>query len=149
MYNLNGILYRLFATCFVLFILGAIVLIISKFWDKEKADIACMRGAILSIVIILVGSSFYIYKYVNPTIEIHEGYFVEEYRDSSVAPPFPFSYCYVFTDGDNLKPSYYMDVFSRKDIYPDDFSTECRYRIYYEESTGIIVRVEQIDNPDA
>ena len=148
MYNLNGILYRLFATGFFVLSMGIIVLIISKFWDKEKVNTACMWGSIFVIVVGLLGSSYYIYKYINPTIDFHEGYYVEEYRDSSVAPPFPFTYRYVFTDGDNPKPSYCMDAFSRKDIYPDDFLNQMRYRIYYEKSTKIIVRIELIESPD-
>lgn len=157
MYNLEGILYRALSPGLFILILGVLVLITSKIRDsktrnkklviknKEKADVESKWVAIAAIVFALLYMLFYVYKYNNPTIVIHEGYYVEEYRNTGAGLKFQLWYDYVFTDGDNPKPSYHMDASSRKEIYPDEFSSEVKYRIYYERDTKIIVRVEPIE----
>ena len=83
---------------------------------------------------------------VNPKVESYTGYFVEEYRDSRVSPPLPYTFAYVFCDGSsNPKPIYHMDVFSKREIYPEDFIEGQWYTIYYVDliDSDAIVGVEE------
>ena len=49
---------------------------------------------------------------------------------------------YSFLDGEKISHSFYLDVLSKKDIFPEDFRKDSEYTIWYEERTEIIVRVE-------
>ena len=39
----------------------------------------------------------------------------------------------------------FKSIFSKKKIYPADFEEGVEYRIYYEEKTDIIVKVEKLE----
>ena len=55
-----------------------------------------------------------------------------------------FLVCKRFANPNIAVAVFYLDVLTRKEIYPDDFSTEQKYRIFYEEESDIIVKVEEI-----
>ena len=148
MYNLSGLVYRIRAVGLFIFALGAFCLLLSCFWNAKKRDKKGMRIASVLIAISVVYSGYYIYKLYHPIILSHDGYFIEEHRDSSIAPPFPFTTSYTFSNKGGLKPVFYLDVFSKKKIYNTEFNPDIEYRIYYEKSTDIIVRVEILKNKD-
>lgn len=52
---------------------------------------------------------------------------------------------YCFTNGTELKPVFCLDIFSKKQIYPDDFVEGKKYRIYYTEMGNVIVKVEELE----
>lgn len=144
MYNISGIVYRIFAFALVILLLGVIVICMGKFWNKEKRkikDIILGSGIIAFSIFLII---FYTYKAFNPTVKYHEGYLTSEYRDSTVAPPLPFTYAYVFSTNTGDKPIFYLDSFSKNVIFADDFSQDIKYRIYYEEDTHIILRVDEV-----
>ncbi len=91
--------------------------------------------------------SYFSYKTVMPDIVSCEGAFVYEYRDSRVAPPLPLTAGYVFDvvdEEDNLV--FYLDVYSKKKIYPYEFIENKTYKVYYEKDTKIIVGIEEQTN---
>lgn len=76
-----------------------------------------------------------------PSISVHEGFFIEERSEFHSF----FGMEYVFSNEDGLKPIFYLDIFSKKEIYPKEFVKDEMYRIFYEEKTEIIVWVEKIE----
>lgn len=50
-----------------------------------------------------------------------------------------------FTNDGKPKLGVKLDVKSKKEIYPNDFEKDVKYRIYYEERTDIILRVEKME----
>lgn len=121
-------------------VLGFVSLVLSRCWNTDKKD---MKEMIIGLVcVILAIGSFVYHSHIisNPKISTHEGYYVSENR--SYKHLLKMEYC--FSNGNDLKPVFYLDVLTKKEIYPDDFSTEQKYRIFYEEESDIIVKVEEI-----
>ena len=73
-------------------------------------------------------------------VSVHEGEFVEEHREN----PYLFRTEYSFSNEGGVKPLFHLDIFSKKKIYSNDFEEDMRYRIYYEEKTDVIVKVEKL-----
>lgn len=147
MYNFAGIYYRLWAV-FGFFLAGSIVLaLIEKPW-KEKFTLKKYRYAIVCILCTAIVGTEYISIITSPDIRSYSGEFINEKRNSRVAPPLPFTKEYVFWDGEGLKNVYYLDVFSKREIYPNPFVKGEEYLIYYEEKSKIIVSVEKIERMD-
>ena len=143
-YNTSGIVYRIFAVYGIIFILGIVCLLLSKF-SKNTPKKTEFIIAVIMILFSLVNIGTHIYRAVHPSVLINEGCFIEEYRDSREAPPLPFTYKYVFTSStSDKKQAFYLDTFSKKNICPDGFLTEEGYRIFYEKNTNIILKVEKI-----
>lgn len=150
MYNLSGILYRIWAVGGI-FLLGLIICVILDLYDAhKKSKTNCKNNSLkkhfifygVAFIYLLGYMSFYAYKYVNPQITIYEGCFVEWRRDSKVAPPLPFTSAYIFVDENNQKSTFYIDVDTKNELYLNDFVVDRKYKIYFEDDTKIIVRVE-------
>lgn len=139
-FNYSGIAYRLWAFCGVFLLLGLLCVLIS--WHKKPSR--SKEGVIVGALMILyaLGSVVYYCNYlINPKVESVTAVFIHEERNSRIAPPLPFTMEYQFSS-DKLC-AFYLDVFAKKDIFPDDFVEGCEYTIYYEENTQIIVKVER------
>ena len=143
-YDLSGIVYRLWAVAGVLFFFGLLFLTISRFWNRAKIDGNRIVVGLCFIVIALAVGGKYMIAAAEPKIETYEGYFCESYRDSRVAPPLPFTNCYVFTNKTKPNPGFYLDTFSKRKIWPQGFRDNVLYRIHYESTSKIIVKVEII-----
>ena len=138
MYNYSGIIYRIYAVPTPFLILGLFMLFIvfSKSSKKRRGNL--ILCAVLLATSILT-ASFYLYKSANPIIESCTGYFVEQRSDPNVA----FSDVFSFDTRDDLKKLFDLDIFSKKDIFPNDFIEGEKYIIFYERDTKIIVAVEK------
>ena len=111
--------------------------------DSEKKSI---RNACIILGVGVIASLLFLVDIVNPKVESYTGYFVREYRDSQVSPPLPYTFAYVFCDGSsNPKPIFNLDIFSKKEIYPEDFVENQWYTIYYVDliDSSTIVAVEE------
>ena len=97
------------------------------------------------IVIAICLSLIYVSKIVFPDVSSYTGEFVYSHRNSRVAPPLPFTTKYVFWNGEGKKQPFYLDSFSKKEIFPYEFESGQKYTIYFDEFTNVIVRVEIID----
>ena len=140
MYNFEGIYFQMKSSAILFLVLGIVSLLLSRCWNMDKRD---TKEMIIGLVCVMlaIGSVIYHSNIIsNPKVLTHEGYYVSENR--SYKHLLKMEYC--FSKGDNLKPIFYLDVLTRKEIYPDDFSTEQKYRIFYEEESDIIVKVEEI-----
>ncbi len=49
---------------------------------------------------------------------------------------------------DDLKKDFYLDIPTRKEILPDGFKEGQLYRIYYEETCKVIVRIDVLATPE-
>ena len=137
MNNYSGIVYRIGAVAGPIFVLGLVLMFIALKSPLLKKKSEILFAVAVIVVSILLGG-FYVYKSIHPTISYHKGYIVEVHRYSKA----PFTNAYVFSNGDDDKPIFYLDSFSKKDILPNEFLPGVEYQIFYEENTKIIVRVE-------
>lgn len=141
MYNLDGIFYQMQRLSMVYITVMLIFLISSRFWVKEKRKAKELVLGIVCMFLAIGTITYYLYVIRNPKISIHEGFFIEEHRENRSVTRWE----YVFTNDKGLKPVFYLDISSKKNIYPDDFETKNKYRIYFEERTDIIVKVELLE----
>lgn len=141
MYNLNGILHRIKFVGLPILLLGAIVLLIGILFKSPHKSKTILIG-IAGILFALVYSAFYFYKYSNPTISVYEGEFLYENRSSRATFN---THKYIFFNENGSNPSFFLDSLTKKDIYDPPFAEGAVYRIYYEETTKIIVYIELIE----
>lgn len=158
MYNLNGLVYtsRILFIIAGIFILGTLAFFffekkkitlkkekeankrkVEKLRKKEKRIKIEVISALCLPLCLISFAGFYAYKSHNPTIAYQDLYYL--YRSS-----YRGDIDYIFTVNKNSKKlSFKMP--NKEEIYPDNFSKENSYRVYYEKSTKYIVRIEEID----
>jgi len=146
MYCFSGIWFRIVA-CGAFFLLGGIVfLLLSKFWN---ASLIIKKHFFKGLIITLFAVGYILYHVfllVSPSISYATGRLVESRRDSRVAPPWPVTWAYVFDTGDDVKQRYYIDSFSKHKIFPTEvLNSNSVYRVYYEERTKIILKIEECE----
>lgn len=140
--NYSGIIYRIWAVGGVIVLLGIACLLVSGIRTKSFSK-QCFLAGVLCVVYGLGTAVYYIAQLVSPDVASLHGIFHEEYRNSRVAPPLPFTMEYSFYDENNDSRVFYLDVVSKKEIIPEGFLEDKEYIIYYEASTNIIVGVER------
>lgn len=112
----------------------------SRFWSAVKRKKDLIVGIFAGIL--FIGTVFCCQNIINePNVAVYERTFVEWNRDS----PSVTCMIYWFSDEEDSKSKFHFDVFSKKKIYPKDLDKDMKYRIYYEEKTEIIVKVEELD----
>lgn len=143
MYCYDGILYRIWAVCGAMFLLGVICILIEKPWRDTFRMRNCTVGILLLVFSILSGM-VYISRIAFPHVLYYDGEYVKENRNSRVAPPLPLTYEYIFSNGNEEEKNqvFYLDVISGKEILPSGFSRRQTYRVYYDKLTRVIVKVE-------
>ena len=141
MYDLSGLYYQMKTNASVLGMVGLLFLICSRFWVREKRNVKELLIGILCCFLCICSLGYHFYVINDLKVSIHEGTYVEEHREN----PYLFRMEYCFSNDGGLKPLFYLDVFSKKDIYPNKFEKDVVYRIYYEEKTDVIVKVEKLE----
>lgn len=112
-----------------------------KSWIKKNQMFIC---SIILIMFALNNLNNYLSFLHNPEICVAEGILVDSYRDSNHKGLF--TTCYVLdVDDAELNKGFYMDVFSKKKIHPEEFVKGEEYRFYYEKGTDIIVKIEKLN----
>ena len=139
--NYSGIIYRIWAVGGAMVLLGIACILASGIRTKSFSK-QCFWAGVLCVVYGLGTAVYYIVQLVSPDVASLHGVFHEEYRNSRVAPPLPFTMEYSFYDENNDSRVFYLDVLSKKEIIPEGFLEDNEYIIYYDTSTNIIVRVE-------
>lgn len=139
--NYSGITYRIWAEAGVIVLIGIGCLLASGIRTKSFSK-QCFWAGVLCVVYGLGTAVYYIVQLVSPDVASLHGVFYEEYRNSRVAPPLPFTMEYSFYDENNDSRVFYLDILSKKEIIPEGFLEDKEYIIYYETSTNIIVGVE-------
>ncbi len=146
MYNFSGVLYRIWGVCGAILILGVVCILFEKPWAKKKnvkiQD--CKLGLIMIAFSICLGL-IYASRIVSPDVSSYTGEFIESHRNFRVAPPLPVTYEYVFWNGEGKRQVFYLDIFSKKEIFPYEFVSDQKYTIYFDEFTNVITKVETVE----
>lgn len=140
MYNFGGIYYEMKSEAIVYMVSGIVFLILSRFWNMDKRNIKEAILGCICIVLTICSIIYYVHIINNPIISTHEGYFVSEYRVNKHI--LKKEYC--FSNGNERKPVFYLDVLTKKKIYPEDFNSNQKYRIFYEEKSNVIIKIEEL-----
>lgn len=140
MYNLGGIYYQMKSDAILYIVLGVVFLILSRCWNMDKRNTKEMIIGVVCIVLAIGSIIYYSIIINNSRISTHEGYYVSEQRVNTYI--LKREYC--FSNEDETKPVFYLDVLTKKEIYPENFDSNQKYRIFYEEKSDVIVKVEEI-----
>ena len=144
MYNYSGIVYRLWAVCGVFAIIGVLCILFA--WiGTNKPDRRGVGIGTAMIILSLMMSIKYIGCLLNPEVESFTGTLYEITRDSTEAPPLPFTMEYSFFDENGNPHSFYLDTFSKKNMLSSDFVVGTEYEICYDTKTNIIVDVSYFE----
>ena len=144
MFNFSGVLYRIWGVCGVILVLEVACILLNRPWAREVKIKDCKLGLIMIAAAIGL-SLLYASRIVFPGVSSYTGEFIDSHRNSRVAPPLPVTNEYVFWNGEGKKQTFYLDIFSKKEIFPDDFVSDRKYTIYFDEFTNVIVQVECIE----
>ena len=128
MYDYSGVWFKIWGLSGTIFLLGVLCLIF-----KKNKKYGCI-GIFLAISLALLNFA----SIAKPSVSEYNGEFIEEHRNGRSV----FSYEYTFWNGDGNKEVMYLDVFSKKRIYPSDFIRGHIYKVYYDKSTRIILKVD-------
>lgn len=144
MYNFSGIVFRIVGVCGIMLLLGIGCILLEKPWSKNFKIQKCKLGLLLIIFAVCSGL-VYASRIVSPKVSSYTGEFIETHRNSRVAPPLPVTNEYVFWNGEGKKQVFYLDIFSKKEIFPDEFENAQKYTIYFDDFTNVIVKVEIVE----
>lgn len=140
MYDLSGLYYEMIINGLIFGIVGLEFLFFSKFWMDEKNIKDLMLGLFL-IVLCISFLCYHSYVISDLEISVYEGIFIDENREN----PYLFRMEYCFGDKGKEKTLLYLDIFSKKKLYSDEFEKDVMYKIYYEEKTDVIVKIEKLE----
>ena len=143
MYNYSGIWFRIWGVCGIILLLPIVSWLFHCPW-KKKVRIQGMKTEIIAVIGVIVLTLYYLSRIVFPNVASYTGAFESSYRDSSVAPPLPVTYGYCFWNGEGKKPIFYLDIYSKRKIFPEEFKEAQEYTIYYDKLTKIIVKVDMV-----
>jgi len=144
MFNFSGVWYRIWGVCGVILLLGFFCILFQRPWAKNVKLKDCKLGLFIIAFALCLGV-IYVCRIVFPDVSSYTGEFVESHRNSRVAPPLPITYEYVFWNGEEKKQVFYLDAFSKKEIFPYEFVSNQKYTIYFDEFTNVIVKVEAVE----
>ena len=144
MYNFSGVLYRIWGVCGIVLLLGIVLVLLEKPWAKDFKLKKCRLG-IFIIAFAICLSLAYTSRILFPNVSSYTGEFVSYNRNSRVAPPLPLTNEYVFWSGEGTKKVFYLDVLSKKEIFPSEFENNQIYTIYFDTFTKVIVKVELLE----
>ena len=128
MYNYSGIWVRIWGVCGIILLLPIVSWLFHCPW-KKKVRIQGMKTEIIAVIGVIVLTLYYLSRIVFPNVASYTGTFESSYRDSSVAPPLPVTYGYCFWNGEGKKPIFYLDIYSKRKIFPEEFKEAQEYTI--------------------
>ena len=151
-YDFSGIWYRIYTHVPYLFLAGVGIFLAAFISIRKKQKnghkiaaetiMYCLIGAAAILgAVALFGS--HIKSISDLEVKSAECVFIEEYRDSRVAPPLPFTNRYIFREiGKSNSIIVYLDVFSAKKIIPEELIPGKIYTVWYSPEYKIIVQLK-------
>ena len=130
----------MFFLCAAAAVFAIIFFVTSRFWNKKKRNIKGLIGGILCVLLFMYELISHVSVITNPDIVTHEGKLIQVRRGGVVL----FGEEYVLENGNDRNEVFYLDTFTKKKIYADDFEEGEIYRIQYEKKTKIIVKVDRV-----
>lgn len=143
MYNFSGLYFRIWGVNSFLFLLGVVLIIFERPWKKGVIWKDLLLG-VVSVAVAVCLSCVHLSHIYNPDVLTYTGEFISSNRASRTAPPLPVTYEYVFSNGIGKNKVFYLDIYSKREIYPDDFVEDNQYIIYYDDFTNVIVHVDEV-----
>ena len=144
MYNFSGVFYRIWGVCGILLLVGILCILVERPWAK-KVTLKDLKAGLLITVFAIGLGLVYTSRILFPDVLSYTGDFVDTHRNSRVAPPLPLTDEYVFWNGEGKRQVFYLDFFSKKEIFPYEFEYGRQYTIYYDDFTNVIVKVEPVE----
>jgi len=144
MYNFSGVLFRVWGVCGVILVLGVVCILFKRPW-AQNVRIQDLRLGLIMIAFAIFMGLIYVSRIVFPNVSSYTGEYIESHRNSRVAPPLPVTNEYVFWNGEGKKQVFYLDIFSKKEIFPYEFVSGQKYKLYFDEFTNVITKVEAIE----
>ena len=144
MFNFSGVFYRIWGVCGILLLLGVVCILVEKPWAK-KIKLKDLKIGLVGIALAIGLGLVYASRIVFPDVLSYTGEFVDTHRNSRVAPPLPLTDEYVFWNVEGKRQVFYLDFFSKKEIFPYEFEYGRQYTIYYDDFTNVIVKVEPVE----
>ena len=144
MFNFSGVLYRIWGVCGVILVLGVACILLNRPWARKVKIKDCKLGLIMIAAAIGL-SLLYASRIVFPGVSSYTGEFIDSHRNSRVAPHLPVTNEYVVLEWRKEKTNFFIWTFSQKRNIPDDFVSDRKYTIYFDEFTNVIVQVECIE----
>lgn len=144
MFNFSGVFYRIWGVCGILLLVGILCILVERPWAK-KVTLKDLSAGLLGIAFAICLGLVYASRILFPDVLSYTGEFIDTHRNSRVAPPLPFTREYVFWNGEGKKQVFYLDTFSKKEIFPCELEYGQQYTIYYDDFTNVIVRVEPVE----
>ncbi len=108
MYDFSGIWFRIWGSAGIILLVGIICILFER--KRRKYGYIVVAVAIcLSII--------YFMRIISPSVSTYDGKFVEQRRNSRIAPPLPFTSEYIFWNGEGKKKTVYLGcVYTRQVI---------------------------------
>ena len=148
MYDLSGLAYRMWSSL-SLFAAGVVLLLLCLRNPRKKHQRGTPILSIGAMILSVLFCGFYWLKVQNPQISSFDGTFCDSH---SVSHSHSLNHRFTFlpfpSHPDDLKKDFYLDIPTRKEILPDGFKEGQLYRIYYEETCKVIVRIDVLASPE-
>ena len=141
MYNFSGIIYRIWGVGGILVAIGIVLILFEKPW-KNGFKLKKNKWGLIAVACGILLIAVYASRIIFPDVSSYTGEFVDTHRNSRAAPPLPVTYEYVFWNGTGKRQVFFLDIYSKKEIFPSNFEYGQTYTVYYDEFTNVIVRVE-------
>ena len=138
MYNFSGLIYRIWTVVGLLLLLGLTDILFEKPWSKSFKIRKCKYGIFAISVAVCMGL-VYGSRIVSPDVGSYTGEFVESHRTSKVSP---FTMQYTFWNGQGKKLGLFLDLFSKKKVFPCELICGDEYVVVYDKLTNIILKVD-------
>ena len=146
MYSFSGLVHEIWSISAYLIFL-CIITIALTLGSKKTPKTKKRRTIIECIVIIALMLGFAahrLYLIDRAQVDSYTGQFQYSQRES-VGRPGLGTTKFVFWNGEGKKQVYYLDWRSRKEIIPFEPVEGMEYTVYFEETTNIIVAIEEVD----
>lgn len=140
--DVSGILYRVWAVGGVIALLGLLCLLIACCERGNEKNRETVLAGVLCLMFGLILAGYYAYCAWKPEIATFSGELDSVYRNSRVAPPLPLTMEYTLYDETGRGKGFYLDVLSKKTVFPSEPEIGKAYRITYETRTDIILKLE-------
>ena len=144
MYNFSGLIVMILGIFGLMFLLGVVCILIEKPWKKGVK----LKKYLLGIVVVAIAvcmSLVLVHHIVVPNVSSYTGEFVKTNRTSRGGRFLPIFDQYIFWNGEEKRQTYYLDVFSKKEIFPGELEEGKVYTVYFDEYTNTIVRVDIVE----
>ncbi len=148
MYDLSGLAYRMWSSL-SLFAAGVVLLLLCRRDPRKKHQRGTLILGIGAMILSVLFCGFYWLKVQNPQISSFDGTFCDSHSVShSHSLKHRFTFLPFPSHPDDREKYFYLDVRSKKEIFPDELVEGELYRIYYEETCNVIVRIDVLASPE-